>query len=219
MMMNKILVGDVNTILLMHFNNDMTDSSSYAKVFSPQYTDYQSGKFGNAVNLYNSVRPRCDISNVDWSNGFTIDFFVKFNTVSSGNYYGILGTFNDSVLDDSGFAIHYTSYDNIGFVLVIKGTGESIVYFASRVTADVDSLFHHFAFTYNKSDLTVFKDGIKLGTYTVGLKSINPTSLDLGRWTFSSAGANIDAIMDELRISNIVRWTADFTPPTAPYTI
>ena len=33
------------------------------------------------------------------------------------------------------------------------------------------------------------------------------------------AVADSDATIDEIRVSNIVRWTANFTPPTAPYTI
>ena len=27
------------------------------------------------------------------------------------------------------------------------------------------------------------------------------------------------SIIDEVRVSNVVRWTASFTPPTSPYTI
>lgn len=221
MMGQKLLVDDVNTILLMHFDNDMVDSSPYKRVFNNPYSTFVTGKFNNAVDIYNSTRPYCDISGIDWSQGFTIEFFAKFSTVQNGDFYGILGTYDISsnTSENSGFAVRFTAYNNDGFYMTVKGVGEEGTYFWSMVMPTVDSTYHHYAFVYNNSTLKLYVDGVLKSTVSPGAKTISPTTLYLGRWTTYNTGNNTPVQIDELRISNVVRWTADFTPPTTPYTI
>ena len=221
MMMNKILVGYVNTILLMHFNNNMVDSSPYKRVFSNPYSTFVTGKFDNAVDMLNDVRPYCNISNVDWSQGFTIEFFAKFDSVPSGDFYGILGTYDISsnTSENSGFAIRFTSYNNDGFYMTVKGVGEEGNYFWSMIMPTVDGTYHHYAFVYNNSTLKLYVDGVLKATANIGSKSISPITLYLGRWTTYNNGNNTPVKVDELRISNIARYTSNFTVPTSPYTI
>ena len=221
MMMNKILVGDVNTILLMHFDNNMVDSSPYKRVFNNPYSTFVTGKFDHAVDMLNDVRPYCSISNVDWSQGFTIEFFAKFDSVQSGDFYGILGTYDISsnTSENSGFAIRFTSYNNDGFYMTVKGVGEVETSFWSMVMPTVDSTYHHYAFVYNNSTLKLYVDGVLKSTVSPGAKTISPTTLYLGRWTTYTTGDDTNVRVDELRISNIVRYTSNFTKPTSPYTI
>ena len=68
----------------------------------------------------------------------------------------------------------------------------------------------HFAITVSGTILRMFVNGVVIGTYPYYGENNDPT------FTNSLLG-NSTAKIDEIRISNIARWTANFTPPTEPY--
>jgi len=58
--------------------------------------------------------------------------------------------------------------------------------------------------------LRLFVNGVVIGTYSYYGENNNPTFTN-------SLLCNSTAKIDEIRVSDIARWTANFTPPTAPY--
>ena len=74
----------------------------------------------------------------------------------------------------------------------------------------------HLAVTRNGSTFRAFRDGVQKSTWTSTLNIIgNGNPLCIGA---AQNGQNFNGYMDEIRISKgIARWTANFTPPAAPY--
>jgi hypothetical protein len=78
--------------------------------------------------------------------------------------------------------------------------------------------WHHIAVTRDASNATrIFIDGVLRGTMT---GTAAPTS-STGAFTIGEAGDALaeyfPGLVDEVRISNVVRYTATFTPSTAPF--
>jgi hypothetical protein len=77
--------------------------------------------------------------------------------------------------------------------------------------------WHHIAVVRNAGTYKVFKDGtdITTSTYT------DSSTLDLSGMIIgdsSVSGRNFVGYIDEFRITKgVARWTANYTPPTAPF--
>lgn len=213
MMMTKN--KDANTLLLLHAE-DFTDSSMYARPITNNGVTFTTGKFNNSF-YFNGNNYLSFAQLISGSSNFTIDFFVKVNSTSSteqifarfgGTAYvnypsASIGIINGNIL--------YESYDSNGM-----GFGN---YGSITLSTGV---WHHVAFIKNGSSYYGFVDGI--------LDLSNSGQTDLGTqntnsyigWTETKSGEShfpLIGYIDEFRVSNIARWTANFTPPTAPYTI
>ena len=76
--------------------------------------------------------------------------------------------------------------------------------------------WHHVAYTRNNNYWYTFLDGIRL-------EALNSSNLPPAVWTGLDFYFGRDlmqqktAYIDEFRISDICRYTEDFTPPTAPF--
>jgi len=72
----------------------------------------------------------------------------------------------------------------------------------------------HLAVVRNSGVITCYNNGASTGTVTPGYLWLNTDVLSIGG---VSDGFIVNGFLDELRISDVARWTANFTPPTAPY--
>jgi len=85
-----------------------------------------------------------------------------------------------------------------------------------------DGLFHHIGFTYDQSlssnNATIFLDGtiVAQGTKTANAPSTANSDQPL---TFGIRNLSIffEGNADEIRVSDNIRWTSNFTPQTTPY--
>jgi hypothetical protein len=81
--------------------------------------------------------------------------------------------------------------------------------------------WYHIAVVRNSGVFKVFFNGIELTTFindsgfTNSGRTQNISVSQLGK--FSDSRGSWDGYMDEIRISNIARYTGDYTPPTAPH--
>lgn len=67
-------------------------------------------------------------------------------------------------------------------------------------------------------NIKLFLNGHLIGSYTYNYNLIS-TSFKIGGILSNIDSTNLYQIIDEFRVSNIARWTSDFTPPSAPYTL
>ncbi|HEV8633144.1 MAG TPA: LamG domain-containing protein, partial [Chloroflexota bacterium] len=79
------------------------------------------------------------------------------------------------------------------------------------------SRWYHVAATYNGSTARLFIDGLQVRSAAVsGLIDQSTAPLMIGQGT--GLNDHFPGLVDEVRISSVVRYTASFTAPTAPFT-
>jgi hypothetical protein len=190
----------------MHFDGNLADEAgNYTASGSPVYAD---GKWKNGID----TGPRA--SNISFGanafdnillNNFTVEMWIKVTVYEHSNFM---------LAGNSGYAAAVRMMCGPGSVGVYLGyiDGGSAY---SIVKADLDpSKFHHAAAVRNGGTFMLFVDGILAGTV-----AYNPASLS-NRPINGTCSINADvAYIDELRISDVARWTSNFEPPKYPYKI
>jgi len=221
-------VKDLDTKLLLHGNpipikvgysssNYFLDSSaSNHDVFPNGDVTISSAqsKFGNESMYFDNTGDYLTIPySDDWDFGsgdFTVEMWVRPSSIQS---WDVLIAHMDSTDATSAWNIYCqsdgTTYGQIFY------NGEN--YVQSTVNLTIGS-WQHLAMVRNGSDLILYKNGVGGGTGNISTNTLNscPALLSIG-----AKGDGIyfsNAYIDEVRISKgIARWTANFTPPTAPY--
>lgn len=202
---------DEHTLACWHFDGNKIDEVSGQSFSSRDYT-YQIGKFGNSLykgssdnyvfssNLLSSLNPHT-------MEEFTIDFWFSFDSSSSdvivctGNnatnpsniYYAKISPFSILLSD---------SYDGSGYYDI-----KEKYTFPSTLTY---GRYYHVALQVKHFIAKVFFDGKEV-------ISADFTSAGLYSTATGFMVRGFVSKIDELRISDCIRYTENFTPPTEPY--
>lgn len=208
---------DKNTILLLH-GDDFVDSSRYHRAV--QNVDVtiseDQSKFGSSSFAFNGTSAYLLIEPYDFgSNDFTIDWWEYCNA---------------GMVDTSGvrFSSAYTSGDVFGGLLL--GLSQTQVNAGSAFAASWDlinnqtmlsiteSEWVHWAFVRSGTTLKAYRNGTQFASTTInGALAFDSQYLfAIGDFRQESHGY-FNGYIDEFRISNVARWTTNFTPPTEPY--
>lgn len=212
--------NDANTVLLIHCDGTLgsttfTDSSASANVVTASggasvATDQV--KFGSGSARFDGTTTNFlfipDASYLRPAGDYTIDFWV---------YLTSIGVESDILSHGNGFSPY--------LILQLSGNW---YFFASSSGASWDIAnglpfgvaaangWHHIAISRSGNNYFGFVDGVSgLGAVSSALvPNQTPSQMTIGA-RLSGAGTN--GYIDELRFSNIARWTANFTPPVNPY--
>jgi len=196
--------------------------------------------FGNGMSDIDRVKISIDAPPVpaDVGGDFTLEFWMKASSADNGAGSCTAGgngwingniIFDRDVFGDGDFGDWGVSLfeDGIGFGVAVGSSGNTIC----GATGVDDGAWHHVAVTRDTSsgDLEVFVDGASdaAGTGPTGdasyrngrTGSTNDPFLVIGAEKHD-AGAGFPSysgFLDEVRLSNVVRYTADFTPPSAVF--
>src|SRR3989304_6037290 len=199
--------SDNCTKLLLHF-----DGSDGSTSFTDSSRDHFKGK---AISFDGSGDYLSIPDSDDWNLGsgaFTIDGWVRFNTIPSTIAQMVFEQRQDNSnvmwLARGGGVWNF--YLTIGFVTQIDFTSTSTV---------VANTWYHIAIVRSSNTWYMFQDGVQIGITTNSSTIPNLTGpVEIGRR--GDATRYLDGWIDELRISKgIGRWTSDFCTPTAPYGI
>ena len=196
---------DGNTKLALHLDNATTDSSattatvslSGTAAFSTTKTMFGTYGLSYGSNGYVSVTNNSTLNNFT---ALTIDMWSDappvFNTNGVSTYAWLM------VFDGTSF---YMSSTNAGWNLVSN---------ASTGWTSTAGVMTHFAITWDGTNIRFYQNGNLTATVAV---STGPGTT--GPWSFgaSQAQRNNNGYIDEIRVSNVVRWTSNFVPSQSAY--
>ena len=223
-LLKQIITGDINTKLLLHFDNDVVDSSPYnVSTSQSSGTSFTTGIFGQAF-IGKALAGPTDPSPISTPDGylsgllntdFTIDFWMYgpgLDIYSDSNAF-LLGLNENTFEYPLIFSISPPMNGNNQIALIgYKDSAHSIV-LSNWVSYTVFSKWVHIAVTKNATTIKIYINGSLIA-------ETSPTDLSVYFSAFSGTKSFIGMSttpIDEFRVSNIVRWTSNFTPPTAPY--
>lgn len=229
---DKELGTPQNSVGLFHFESKLTNSSTassgklsmgYYYVGTSTYSStFKFGQKSFDLNSFDGWIVTSALATVLNSSEFTIDYWVKVNDTSSTTEID-LNTF--SFLTSSqrsrcrlGAAHYITSGQGyIRVCIASTSTWQTNI----PVAVSYNSGFNHIAFVRKDNVVKVYVNGqfvVQYSfTYTNNTLMTGPSYL--GSCSDITTGENgyCSNLIDELRISNVARWTKNFTPPTAAY--
>ncbi len=214
----KLINGPAS--LLLHLDGSLTDSAPDAvAVTGGSGMSYVTGKFGQAVQFSGDYEQGIFIPSgaaVIGAGSWTLEMWIK---PSGTSRRALLAFENDCRLGiDLTDVVRLWAGSGSGWnVLQSDGGGDSSG--IGTVALTVGS-WNHIAYQYdaNSSRYTSFVNGVKdIDKVRAGGAFLQTSeALRFGRWGGDSVAPCDDAI-DEIRISQFVRYTENFTPAAAPF--
>ena len=214
---------DANTVLLLHLDGSVVDSSMYAvPVSQGSGSSFATGKFGQGFVGYfltdqstpsPIITPSGYINNVIASD-FTIEMWIDSYSIDPTYgaalfYIGIDESFANMTLSALISPVEGNPSSRIFTIMESVNSMQNMLIDQQYAISNYPGWFH-FAITVSGTILRLFVNGVVIGTYSYYGENNNPTFTN-------SLLCNSTAKIDEIRVSDIARWTANFTPPTAPY--
>jgi hypothetical protein len=221
-------VNDANTLLLIHangtngstfFEDDNGSRSQNSLIASGTVTTSTAqSQFGLSSVLFDGagndhIFTGTDAPNIG-SGNFTVEFWIYpySNSAGSGN-----GVINKRVVDNVGAGSWGVRWSDVSSTRTV--VWENIISPVTTITSSANpfnyNTWSHWAFVRNGSTLTIYVNGNNVGS---GSNSINFTNVNPYRIGWWGTGTNtIGAYVDEIRVSNSARYTANFTPSTTPF--
>ena len=196
------LPRDANTLLLLHFNNNMIGADGEVPTQSVGVT-FESGVFGNGAYLSTTNQVYYSVANNVHATEGTLEFWVKPRwNGDDGQTHTILryGATGGILVEKDG--------GNFWKILLNRWVGGSEVGAGLYVTDWNANEWHHAAFTWDNTSVKVYVDGqLKSETTpTITLPSIPDATFQIGAgWTYD----HFDAVLDELRISDRERTASE----------
>jgi hypothetical protein len=220
---------DVYTKLLLHGNEAngstaLVDSESRPKTITASgnaSTTNAQGKFGNSMAFDGTGDYLSLADSSDFNFGtapFTIDAWV-YSVDFAQTLKGIVGTIN-SATQQTGWYLRTNSDRTVNFASA--GPAGSFPIDFNTTGTLTNGQWNHIAIVRasEASAVTVYINGTLAGTGQSSSAAINSENqgLVVGRTFTNLNDYYFSGYLDELRISKgIARWTAAFTPPSAPY--
>jgi hypothetical protein len=220
---------DNKTVLLLHFNGsngstNFVDSSFYktvvtangnAQIVTDQYKfDGSSGRF-DGIRDYISFSPADNNLNFLTSIDFTIDFWVRVNSLT--NPYGTILS-SQGWASSGRFIMIYGGADSRIGKVGLGGYGLTSLCTNTVLTTGT---WYHIAFVRQGTVLYIFVNGALDATYTctydLNFTYAGGTNIGYNSWDNDALGS-FDGWLDEFRIrKGKALWTSSFTPPTTIY--
>lgn len=199
-------VVDENTLLLLHFDGAFRDSSIYNRTIyeSGNPTLSSDGVFNKSIYidqgsyLYTEPLWFKELTN---SPQFTIDFRFKLSGyinvgIDDGSTNGMFFRITTGGVIEAGNHYKFTNY----------GISENVT---------IPSGWNHIAFVCHSGMIKIYLNGLLVISRAKYAYTFPSGNFYIG--SRSNRNDDFGGYIDEFRISDIARWTSNFTPPTKPY--
>ena len=197
---------DNHTLACWHFDNSLLDEVSQLSIRNTNTAIFVTGKFGMAVGALYGGRPDSNLllkKVLDVLNDWTIDCDVVINGSSTNGLQLYVGGEHS----DSQLSAGYSPFT--GSCSLYKYGTKLISTTIEKISAGEKP---HFAFQKKGNNAQIFINGKKVIDYDLSSYTLSSSK------GFKTTGGSAVSI-DELRISDIARYTEDFEPPTKPYSV
>jgi hypothetical protein len=199
---NTFLDSSTNNFTITRNGN--TTQGSFSP-YGPNWSNYFDGA-SDYLNL--GYQPALELT----SQNFTIEFWLNQSTTAVGMICGTWRTSSPSSYVWGVFA------SGTAVSLSYSTTGSYQSANDGKVVASISiGVWTHIAIVRNGTTLTLYKDGVAVSTNT---SMTDPVASSQQFWIGGNAGDSqwLNGYLSNLRITNTVVYTANFTPPTAPST-
>jgi hypothetical protein len=219
-----------NVSLLLHGNGPngstvFTDNSPTPKtvtaVGNAQISTAIADPFGNStrgVLAFDGTGDYLSASSSSFAfntNNFTIESWCYFNNASANTIKMIWVNYDTIFAAQSiYFGKHTVSSGKVGVYIFNFSNSVQIL---TDPNLPPTSTWVHYALVRNGSNLSLYRNGTSVATATFsGSATTNTVSL-VGGSPENSGAYSFDVYLDDFRITNSARYTANFTPPTEPF--
>lgn len=210
---------DSNTIRLYHFDNSLKDEITGDNAFTPPSNtqlSYVTAKFGKGINVKKLSGGEGVWQISPGYNALTQEFTFEWWTSPLNSSIGYYGFYLAGQSTDGKFNIEFNkSREVIKMGGAVSGTNSSSsleVPLPAAISSNWGNWFH-FAYVNTPSKIYIFLNGEK--AYETSTK--NYDGLLAASIFANSYEKDKPCRMDEVRVSNVARWTSDFTPFSEPY--
>ena len=229
---NQATLTDTST-LLMHMDG-ANDGTVFTDSARPPLTVTKAGtpvtktaekKFGTASCYLAGTTdwlklPASDNWSFAASADFTVECWVKWSTQAS--YVGMIASKTGAGAAYDGWSLRTDSSGGNATLSFNFWTSGSLTFSCNGTSNIGDGSWHHVAATRASDTVRVFVDGAleNSGTFSGAIHgtSSGGYGLQIGMDYLDDTGSGpMHGYVDEVRISNVARWDAAFTPPTAAY--
>lgn len=209
--------NDDHTLLLLH-GEDLTDASLNAVTLENDETvvSEAQSKFGGK-SLYFNGQAKILLDAIDFGAGdFTVDWWEYVaSSASSARFCTQYTTETANIklggilLGFAGTAVYASSYISTGAWDLISG---------ANMFSNTLNTWVHWAAVRSGATFTTYRNGVKFATTNISGAIVCDEQYKtvIGDYRAGDEEPFI-GYLDEFRISDIARWTADFVPPSKPY--
>ena len=171
--------------------------------------------FGGASALFDGTADYLNVTGFESVNTFTFESRIRFIALpTAGNFHMLVGT----------SSTQYFGLANIGgtyfWEVSVITSGQAQYVHRWTTTGIATNTWYHVAVQKTGTTVSCYQDGTSRSTSTsfntlTSAMTLIDSSTFLGSW--SNTGYTVNGYMDEMRYSNVVRYSANFTVPTAPF--
>lgn len=207
------------TLLLLPFNDNVTDSTSRhspSAINSPSYVTSKNG-FAKAIYLNGSSQFVRIADSTDWNFGtsnFTIECFANFDTLQTSH---IVSQWGDGGESNRAFSLNLRDGNKLQFAYISSSSQTDL--YSDTLSLSIGT-WYHIAVVRDGSLIRFFVGGVAKGTGSIGTDSIDDSTRNLNIGTYKDGGGEwLAGKVDDLRIKDSAIYTTDFTPPSTPFVL
>jgi len=214
---------DVNTNLLLHFEDTgLTDSSATSAEGSPHTVTIHGSvarssvqaKFGTYSALFGGASGSTDYLSFPDHIAWDGDAYTAHHTIDFWIYPLSLTTNTNIIGRFGGVGTHgIYAYPTGSIAIGINGTSEIA---SATGVLTLNSWQHYAVVKSGPSNIKMYKNGVQIGTGTGNFANTSDT-LKIGGDGSGASYKSLDGYLDEVRVSQVARWSTAFTPNANTY--